>query len=282
MKQKDFNPHARFCAQVLLCSDYARAARAYDYRLFYVLEGGFTAQFEDRAVEVAAGGLLMIPPGVPYRLLPGKYQKSNHIIVNFDFVSDFPDREPQTIFDAREFREEAIYTRACISPFEEIFHLPNARFCAVALHEMREEMRQGDGASAAVVSGLLKTLLARLSREAGRARPREEDAGDALCRRVREYVGEHYTEPIDNAAVARAFGYHPYYLNTLFKKKTGGTLHAYMTELRLARAEELLLSTDASVAEIGERCGIRGAAYFSELFLKKRGVSPTAFRRQAR
>lgn len=282
MDRKDFNPYARFCAQVLLRSDYARAARAYDYRLFYVLEGGFTAQFEDRAVEVAAGGLIVIPPGVPYRLLPGKYQKSNHIIVNFDFISDYRDREPRTVFDVREFSEGEIYTRACIPPFEEIFHLPNARFSADTLHEMREEMRQGDGASAEVVSGLLKALLARLAREAGRPRPREEDAGDALCRRVREYVQEHYAEPIDNRAVARQFGYHPYYLNALFKRKTGGTLHAYITELRLARAEELLLSTDASVAEIGERCGIHGAAYFSELFLKKRGVSPTAFRRKAR
>ena len=51
MDIRAFNPHVRFCSAVWLHSEYEKRARAYDYRLFYVLFGGFTACFEAKNQE---------------------------------------------------------------------------------------------------------------------------------------------------------------------------------------------------------------------------------------
>ena len=54
----------------------------------------------------------------------------------------------------------------------------------------------------------------------------------------------------------------------------------YLTCLRLDRAELLLSSTDMTVTEVAAACGFRDPKYFSRLMQKKRGASPSAFRKK--
>lgn len=78
----------------------------------------------------------------------------------------------------------------------------------------------------------------------------------------------------------RAMPFHYDYLRKLFKKEMGVTPLEYMTGLRMKKAEIMLStmwSADYSVAEIGELCGYEDALYFSRVFKKRFGCSPTAF-----
>ena len=62
MNIKDFNPCVRFCSLIKLNEDYPKTLKAYDFRLFYVLEGGFTAVFDsDEIITVSEGGLSFFP-----------------------------------------------------------------------------------------------------------------------------------------------------------------------------------------------------------------------------
>ena len=65
-----------------------------------------------------------------------------------------------------------------------------------------------------------------------------------------------------------------------FKRASGKTFSDYVNEVRVASACSLLLSTDMSVGFVAQHCGFENLAYFNRVFLKKKGVSPTAFRRQ--
>ena len=133
-----------------------------------------------------------------------------------------------------------------------------------------------------MLSGLCKTLLTLIAREAEERAPSPADRGDILCEQVKEYVNASFAEPLDNAAIAKRFGYHPYYLNALFKKKTGQTLRSYIIDRRLAAARALLLGSDSSIAEIGQACGFSGASYFTECFSARLGVSPKEYRERGR
>ena len=80
--------------------------------------------------------------------------------------------------------------------------------------------------------------------------------------------------------VIRAMPFHYDYLRKLFKKEIGVTPLEYLTSLRMRKAEMMLTTmwtSDYSVSEIGELCGYEDALYFSRVFKKHFGCSPSAF-----
>ncbi len=74
--------------------------------------------------------------------------------------------------------------------------------------------------------------------------------------------------------------FHYDYLRKLFKKEMGVTPLEYMTRMRMKKAESLLLSMgaqDYSVAEVAGLCGYEDPLYFSRVFKKTFGVSPSIY-----
>ncbi len=77
--------------------------------------------------------------------------------------------------------------------------------------------------------------------------------------------------------------FHYDYLRKLFKKEIGMTPLEYMTNLRMKKAETMLTTAwtrDYSVSEIAELCGFDDALYFSRVFKKHFGCSPSAFAKE--
>ena len=71
----------------------------------------------------------------------------------------------------------------------------------------------------------------------------------------------------------------PAYFSTMFQKETGKTYVAYLTEVRLDKAVELLNKTDDKTYVIAAKVGYQEQNYFSYVFKKRfRGISPTKFR----
>jgi transcriptional regulator GlxA family with amidase domain len=64
-----------------------------------------------------------------------------------------------------------------------------------------------------------------------------------------------------------------------FRKYTGVTPSQFATEIRMRKAEEMLLDTDVPVAEIGVACGFSNANHFCKAFRRVRHLSPGQFRR---
>ncbi|MBQ8375055.1 MAG: helix-turn-helix domain-containing protein [Clostridia bacterium] len=69
------------------------------------------------------------------------------------------------------------------------------------------------------------------------------------------------------------------YLSTIFKKETGKTISEYIRERRMEYAEFLLNTTNLQIQTIALHCGIMDAQYFSKLFKKTLGKTPSLYRR---
>lgn len=94
------------------------------------------------------------------------------------------------------------------------------------------------------------------------------------------YVDNHYTEKILVADIAQHFHMDLNYLGRLFRKKTGKNLKDYLTQKRLERAKYLLDHTGLKIYEISEASGYPDYFYFTRVFRRITGLTPSQWREE--
>lgn len=107
----------------------------------------------------------------------------------------------------------------------------------------------------------------------------------SLTRQAVAYFCKHYNNPLSRQEVAQSLGVTAGYLTSVFRKDLGITPWEYLTRLRVAHAKELLVGynqSPLSIADVAGMVGYDDPAYFSRVFLKETGHSPSEFRNLAR
>lgn len=92
------------------------------------------------------------------------------------------------------------------------------------------------------------------------------------------YISRHLNRPIRVAEIAGQVHRNPDYLSSLFRKETGKTISAYILESRLRAAENMLLDSECSCAEVSAAFGFSSQSYFTKLFRQYTGETPKKFR----
>lgn len=106
---------------------------------------------------------------------------------------------------------------------------------------------------------------------------------DALLDRilsVLQIIRKEYMNDISLNYLATKVYSSPCYLSTLFSKVMGVSPMAYVNDLRMDRAVELLCTTEMSVTDICQRVGYRNLPYFCTCFKNRYGMTPAQYRRQ--
>ncbi|UZQ85543.1 response regulator transcription factor [Thermoclostridium stercorarium] len=99
-----------------------------------------------------------------------------------------------------------------------------------------------------------------------------------ILRNALEYIHQHYSEQLTLNDVAEHVYVSPSYLSRMFKKELGKNFVDYLNGLRIEKAKELLMDPKYKTYEVAEIVGIPDAHYFSRLFKKYEGLSPTEYR----
>ena len=108
---------------------------------------------------------------------------------------------------------------------------------------------------------------------------RRDNTARAVIEEAKKYIKENYRNPdLSVEMICRQLQMSPAYFSTIFRKETGKTCVAYLTDIRLQRAVELLRETSDKTYVIADKVGYPAQNYFSYVFKKKFGVSPTKFR----
>ena len=98
---------------------------------------------------------------------------------------------------------------------------------------------------------------------------------------VEAYLHEHYAENLSLAKVSRTLFVSSFYISHLFHRELNTTFLKYLTAIRMAKARQLLLETDAPIASIAEQVGYATPKNFRCVFKRAIGVTPTEFRRSS-
>jgi AraC-like DNA-binding protein len=104
----------------------------------------------------------------------------------------------------------------------------------------------------------------------------------ARLSRARDYLGACYRDRVTLENAARKACLSPFHFNRVFARAFGETPHEFVTRMRIEAAKKLLLTENQSVTEICLDVGYESLGSFSMRFRSLTGLSPAAFRREAR
>jgi len=101
--------------------------------------------------------------------------------------------------------------------------------------------------------------------------PRDNDHLAAIV----QFVLDNYQTSIDYNQLCHMYGYSYENFRKLFKRHTGKSPTAFITDLRIEKAIELLYTGEYTVTEVAFMVGYSDSGYFSRLFRKQKGISPS-------
>ena len=101
---------------------------------------------------------------------------------------------------------------------------------------------------------------------------------DILGNRIKQFIDEHYSEPLSLQEIGERLGISPYYVSHVFKKMSGYSPIQYLLRRRLGEAQTLLISTDKTISEIAGLVGFETQNYFNAQFTKHVGIPPRKYR----
>ena len=127
-----------------------------------------------------------------------------------------------------------------------------------------------------------RVLRTRHTKVVTRASTEKGAVADVFVAKALDWARANLDRKLDAGTLARAAGCSKRYLQVHVELELGSTLGAVVRRMRLAKAEELLASTDSSVAEIAEACGFVCVSYLSARMKEAHGLTPLAYRRRCR
>lgn len=133
------------------------------------------------------------------------------------------------------------------------------------------------------LESLMQWLIDICLKVRGSIRRERIDSTKLLIEKATKYIGEHFSDcELSVDILCNHLNVSATYFSTIFKRETGMSFINYLTEVRLEKALQLLKTTDEKTYNISTIVGYMEPNYFSYVFKKQYGVSPSNYRKNRR
>lgn len=105
-------------------------------------------------------------------------------------------------------------------------------------------------------------------------------SNNAIVEKTLNYIEENISKKLLNRDLATIFNLSENYYATLIKKQTGKSIQDHILSIRIQKSEELLRTTNMSIAEIADQVGYSDYFYFVKVYKRATGLSPAAYRKK--
>lgn len=99
-----------------------------------------------------------------------------------------------------------------------------------------------------------------------------------IVSKIKDFIRNNYRRAVTLEEIAGAVFLSPYYISRVFKEDQQITIMDYVTKVRLEEAKKLLRNPMYNIDDIAEKIGYHDPSYFSKVFRRKEGMSPSQFR----
>ncbi len=276
------NPYLRY-SHVFETSIYTKVpVKAYEYRLVYVLDGEGDILIDGKTHRVSESTLLLWAPGILYSFHPEDSHPFKLVAFNFDFTMNNSGRSLPIVTD-----KEMAFNPGNITETVTFDDCPalNSTLCIHSMKHVEKYMLEIDNEYNMRknyffqrIKGLLLLLLSDIASAVLVSEASRKGIQKNTVDRVIEYMQEHYRENISNSDIAEYINFDPAYINRLMVKHTGFPLRQYLIRHRISVSLNLLQTTELSVKQISEISGFTDINYFSRVFKKVTGTSPSRYK----
>ena len=259
-----------------------KTLKSYDNCVIYTISGSGTVTIEGETYSISKGTVLMWRAGMSYCLRLN--EKTSYIITHFDFTNENRitnsfklSPNPPEVFNTERIVDKTVFEDS--TEFNSVIYIKSARtleeyFLGIVseFKKPKNHMNMRIGAKMIIV---LTELSSAFNLETTVKTVEKVDE-------IIEFIHENYTHDLTNGDIAKYFNFHPQHVNKIIKKKTGYSLHKYVTMRRISKAIDLLETTKMPISEISDKVGFQNICHFSRYFKEFMGSSPSSYRQKTK
>jgi AraC-like DNA-binding protein len=262
---------------------FAAHTESHDFwELVYADKGDIICVRDGKETVLKEGEVIFHKPNAPHSLHADGKRAPNVFIVSFECKSEairfFEDRQMSLSKDLLR------YIFAIIDESKRTFDLP---FSDPELKKMRLLSSPTLGGQQ-LIKNFLEILLISLMRdedekgESGAVFLHKDGFEEQIPDKITAYMRDHINEALCVDELCRDIHYSRSYIFKQFKQFTGYTIMAYFTKLKVERAKEMLREGNISIGEVSATLSFDNPNYFSKIFKKYTGYTPSTYRKMRR
>jgi AraC-like DNA-binding protein len=249
--------------------------------LLYVREGEFEIYEEGERYVVPAGSVFFLKQELHHWGRKHCPRGTRWFFVHFHLPEQGAD--PADELRAEDFAyvegSEPTQTSAVYVPIPKLVHLPPKSMLVARFESLLSMYRSNEPQERAYMTAFLYRLLLDIRYEAEASRPVAPQT--LRTRQLKQLMENLVSSPFSAREVEERMGLSYKHLSFCFKEETGMTLQEYHTKLRMERAALLLRRGGLSIRQISEQLGFAEPFYFTTVFKKQMGCSPSEYRKGA-
>lgn len=246
------------------------------YELLFALNEGLRVELPDRgAVNVEAGTCCLIPPGM-YHATGQKVLDSRKLAIRFEYMRSEEGSLAESLYEVWDNVMTCCHSVILLGENEQLFQ---------AVMAVYEELNRGGIGHRTYLQALFAQLYITLLRTlqgqgVKQSLPERQSAPETDLRglKIEEYLYEHFAEHITEEKLAAELGLSSRQLDRVLQKTYRKSFRKLLVEIRLNRAVQLLMETDAPVERVAEAVGYTSLSGFYTAFQKLFSCSPSRFR----
>jgi len=260
--------------------------RLYDFEIVYVNSGKIRIVTEKGIFIAKTGDVAVIPPGILHSTVA--LSACERICIHFSWYDDC--QMPVYPFDAHWVCENgkvpfdpSLQVRTPEIPsveFPLLRHVPSREFQQLLYDYFKtsDDTLAGIICKRGILGQIIGTILTNTPLPGEQMRTEPKRYLD-----IKKHLEENYTDPsLEINKLARQFQMTPGHLCKCFHNTFGMSPKAYLITLRLNEARILLANSNFNVREVAFHCGFNDPNYFTRLFRRRFGFSPSQLKHQQR
>jgi len=252
------------------------------FEIAYLNSGELVWQIQDHFVTQKKGDLFVMGSPTYHRVT--EHSSSQVSVQSLFFHADLF-RGPGSLEDSEYLAPFRIHDPAFPHVIASLYDIP-AEVRSLMERIRAESPAQTDRARLCVKTYVKMIMVSLLNHYAGSLKiPARLDRRQQALERFKplfSFLDKNSRDPITPADAARVVNMSPSHFRRAFKQVTGQPFVLYLNHFRVARAQQLLASTDCPISEIGLEVGFCDQSYFGLIFRRITQMTPRQYREQAR